>query len=126
MKKDGKQQIFGQDLEPAQPRQEGWILLAVQFRDANGMTGLFRVEYSGAYRPPHVGDMNKALTGEEYGDFSFSFFGEKLDPKTGEWIEPCYVQIPQDAYLMASWQYYAADNPKWESPHISTPAESQI
>lgn len=111
--------------EPLHPRQKGWILLAVQFRDAGGMTGLFRIEYFHTYRPPEREDMTKLLTGDEYGTNTFYFEGEKWDAQAAEWIEKCQVQIPGDAYLMASWKYYAHDDPKWESPKIDTPAESQ-
>lgn len=139
MKKDGDEQIFT-DPEPLPkhpksqfyrgpnempPPQKGWLLLAVQFR--SGKSGLFRIEYFHPYRPPEPDDLRRMLfDGEDFGGTSITFSGEKFDPKSGEWIEKCYIAIPDVAYDMASWQYYAADDPKWQGLTPAALAEEQI
>lgn len=95
---------------------KGWILLAVQFRD--GKTAMFRIEV----RESDNVDVDMFIFGEKEQD-TLLFEGECLDTESREWTEECFARIPASAYTLASWKYYAADDPKWEMPHIRTPSE---
>lgn len=101
------------------PRCDGWIMLAVQF--LNDSSAMFRIEWHHAYRPPERSDEESMLFDHDGSNFSLgvdtlSFAGEKLDREKAEWTEKCAVRIPAQAYTMASWKFYRADDPKWRIP----------